>query len=199
MISNVKTDSVQDATVTRNGAHVEGVKVSGFYEIECRDKDGNLKWKDVIKNVVTTEGKNTALTHVFKGSSYSATVRMGLITSAGYVAPDAANTAANIATSGSGNGWEEAPAATCASRGTPTFGAAGSGSLATSSAVSFSIVGTDTIKGIFILITSTAGTAPSSTVGNTNGALYSAGTFTGGDKVVGNGDTLNVTYTATLT
>ena len=45
---------------------------------------------------------------------------------------------------------------------------------------------------------SAAGTAPTTTVGNTNGALYSAGLFTGGDRAVANGDTLNVSYTASL-
>ncbi len=42
------------------------------------------------------------------------------------------------------------------------------------------------------------GTASTATVGNTAGALYSAGLFTGGDKGVGNGDTLSVSYTASL-
>ena len=54
------------------------------------------------------------------------------------------------------------------------------------------------IKGAFLMCRSAAGTAPTTTVGNTNGALYSAGLFTGGDRAVANGDTLNVSYTASL-
>ena len=126
---------------------------------------------------------------------------LGLIEDTGYSAISATNTAANITAAGGGsptNGWNEAPSSTCASRGSPSMGTASAGSLATSSAVSFSIIATDTIKGAFMMMKSTAGTAPSTTVGNTNGALYSAGLFSGGDRAVANGDTLNVTYTASL-
>lgn len=160
-----------------------------------------LKWQDGFRNTVVTEGRNAALTHFLKGSSYTASVALGLIEDTGYSAIAAGNTAANITAVGGGspaNGWNEAPSSTCASRGTPSFGTASSGSLATSSSVSFSIIATDTIKGAFLLCRSTAGTAVSTTVGNTNGALYSAGLFSGGDRAVANGDTLNVSYTASL-
>ena len=39
------------------------------------------------------------------------------------------------------------------------------------------ILATDTVKGAALLCRSTAGTAPSTTVGSTAGALYSAGLF----------------------
>lgn len=173
----------------------------GRFVAECFDKDGNLKWRDEFNNTVVTEGKNAALTHFLKGSTYTASQVLGLIEDTGYSAIAAGNTAANITAAGGGsptNGWNEAPSSTCASRGTPSFGSASSGSLATSSSVSFSIIATDTIKGAFLLCRSTGGTAPSSTVGNTSGALYSAGLFSGGDRAVANGDTLNVSYTASL-
>jgi hypothetical protein len=159
------------------------------------------KWTDRILNIVTTEGKNAALTHFLKGSSYTASLVLGLIEDTGYSAVAAGNTAANITAVGSGspaNGWNEAPVGTCAARGTPSFGTASAGSLATSSAVSFSILATDTIKGLFLLCRSAAGTAPTTTVGNTNGALYSAGLSSGGDKGVANGDTVTANYTASL-
>jgi len=161
-----------------------------------------LAWRDTwAPNVVTTEGKNAALTHFLKGSSYTASQVLGLIEDTGYSAVANTNTAANITAVGGGspaNGWNEAPSSTLATRGTPAFGTASSGSLATSSAVSLSIIATDTIKGAFLICRSAAGTAPTTTVGNTNGALYSAGLFTGGDRAVSNGDTLNVSYTASL-
>ncbi len=157
-----------------------------------------LVWEDSFHNTVVTEGKNAILTHFLKGSTYTASQVLGLIEDTGYSAIAAGNTAANITAAGGGsptNGWNEAQSSTCAARQTPSFGTASAGSLA-ASATSHSILATDTIKGAFLLARSTAGTAPSTTVGNTNGALYSAGLFSGGDKAVANGDTLSVTYTA---
>lgn len=188
--------SIERLSALREQAHAEG-----RYFVECYGADGQLKWFDDFENTVTTEGKNAALTHFLKGSTYTASQSMGLIEDTGYSAIAAGNTAANITAVGGGspaNGWNEAQSSTCAARGTPTFGTASSGSLATSAAVSFSILATDTIKGAFLMCRSTAGTAPNTTVGNTNGALYSAGLFSGGDRAVINGDTLNVSYTASL-
>jgi hypothetical protein len=193
--------SGQGASVARQNGVAEQAHAEGRYVFECFDREGNLKWRDHIDNLVTTEGKNAALTHLLKGSSYTASQVLGLIEDTGYSAVAAGNTAANITAVGGGspaNGWNEAPSSTVATRGTPAFGTASAGSLATSSSVSFSILATDTIKGAFLMIRSGAGTAPTTTVGNTNGAIYSAGLFSGGDRAVSNGDTLNVSYTASL-
>ena len=43
-----------------------------------------------------------------------------------------------------------------------------------------------------------AGTAPTTAVGNTAGALWSAGLFSGGDKAVQANDVLQVSYTTSL-
>jgi hypothetical protein len=56
------------------------------------------------------------------------------------------------------------------------------------------ITGAGTVKGCFMVL----GSGALNTIMNTAGTLYSAGTFSGGDKVVGNGDTLNVSYTASM-
>lgn len=196
------------ATVQRGAGHSEQAHAEGYYVIECVGADGNLKWKDHINNVVTTEGKNAALTHFLKAGAVAPTVRMGLIEDTGYgfagangSGVAATNLAASITAVGGAspaNGWNEAASATLATRGTPTFGTAAAGSLALSSNQSFSIIATDTIKGVFLLIPTAALVAPVSTVGSTAGVIYSAGLFSGGDKAVGNGDTLSVSYTASL-
>jgi hypothetical protein len=168
---------------------------------QLREIPQEVKWLDGFRNTVVTEGKNAALTHFLKGSAYTASQVLGLIEDTGYSAIAAGNTAANITAAGGGspaNGWNEAQSSTLATRGTPSFGSASGGSLATSAAVALSMIATDTIKGAFLLCRSIGGTAPSTTVGNTTGALYSAGLFSGGDRAVANGDTLNVSYTASL-
>lgn len=193
-------DATGSALIARTST-AEQAHAHGRYTFTCIDKDGDVKWVDHIDNLVTTEGKNAALTHFLKGSTYTASQVLGLVEDTGYSSYNATNTAANITAAGGGsptNGWNEAPSATCAARVVPSFGTASAGSLATSSAASFSILATDTIKGAFLLCRSTAGTAPTTTVGNTSGALYSCGNFSGGDRAVANGDTLNVTYTASL-
>jgi hypothetical protein len=95
-------------------------------------------------------------------------------------------------------GWTEAGNANAptytAPRKTAAWSAASGGSKALSSALSFAITGTGTVKGAFMVY----GSGAVSTIDNTSGTLYSAGVFSGGDKVVGNGDTLSVSYTASL-
>jgi hypothetical protein len=166
------------------------------------------KWSAVIDNVVTDEGARAGLTNHLKGSAFTQTVFMGLIESTGYGFAGAqgsgvavTNLASSITAAGGAspaNGWNEAQVGVCAARGTPSFGTASSRSLALSAAVAFSILGTVTVKGVFLMVKSSAGVAATSTVGNTAGAIYSAGLFSGGDKPAANGDTLNVSYTASL-
>jgi len=155
-----------------------------------------LKWEDTIHNVVTTVGKNLALDTYLAGSGYTVTgPYMGLISSVSYGAgPVVGDTMASHA------GWHEAGAGTdyplyTAPRKTCAWNSASGGSKSLSAALSFSIITTGgTVKGCFIVY----GTGAVSTIQDTNGTLYSAGTFTGGDKILGVGDTLQVSYTASL-
>lgn len=181
------------ASVVMANAIDENCKAEGIYTIECFDKDGNLKWRDTAKNVVTTVGKNLALDSYLAGSAYTVTgPYMGLISSTSYSAVAAADTMS------SHSGWLEAGSANAPTytspRKTCVWSAASSGSKALSAALSFSITGTGTIKGVFLVYGSGAVT----TIDNTSGTLYSAGLFSGGDRAVINGDTVNVSYSTSL-
>jgi hypothetical protein len=169
--------------LARNAGAVESVHASGTYVVECRGADGNLKWRDTIANLVTTPGKNDLLDKFLAGASYTAAWFLGLIDSTGYSAVAAGDTSASHA------GWTESVAYSNATRPAPSWGAAAAASKA-STATAFTINATATIKGAFLI--------GNSTKGGTTGVLYSAGLFSGGDRAVVSGDTLNVTYTATV-
>ena len=185
-----------DATVIRAGGVHESVQVCGRYEVECHDRNGNLKWRDHIDNLITDVGKNYLLDSALAASALTTVGPfMGLISSVSYSAIVAANTMASHA------GWTEA-----GSTNAPTisstrinlsglFNAAASGSKALSAAQTFNITGTGTVKGIFLV----TGTGAVATLMSTAGTLFSAGLFAGGDKVCGNGDVINASFTATLT
>ena len=180
--ANAKTKLA--AAVARGVGMQESADAHGRYEVECRDKNGNLKWIDTIDNVVTTVGKNDNLDTFFAGSGYTAAWYIGLISLTGYTSgPVAGDTMA------SHSGWTEDQNYSEGTRPAPSWGAAAAGSKATT-ATGFSIDATTTIKGCFMNTVSTKG--------GTTGNLYSAGLFTGGDKAVADGDTLNVTWTGSL-
>lgn len=171
----------------------ERAEAHGRYHVICRDAFGREKWRDVIENVVATVGKNLALDTYLAGSSYSVTgPYMGLISSTSYSAVAAADTMASHA------GWLEAGNANTptytGNRKTCAWSSASAGAKALSAALSFALTGSGTVKGCFIVF----GTGAVATKDDTNGTLYSAGLFSGGDKVVANGDTLSVSYTASL-
>lgn len=173
------------ASVVRRPTHEEALKLKGVYEVVCLGSDGREKWRDTVENLVTTVGKNLLLDTIL-GSSDPGDNVMGLCGTGTKAAGD---------TQGSHAGWNEvggtnAPAYT-GNRKTPSFSAASSGSKTTSAAVSFAITSSGTVAGCFINI------AGSATKDDTTGTLFSAGDFSGGNKTVANGDTLNVTYTLT--
>lgn len=178
---------VAGASMVMGNALMEMAEAHGKYVVECFDADGNLKWRDEIENLVTTVGKNFALDTLLAGSAYTASVVMGLKGTGSAAAGD---------TMASHAGWLEvggtnAPAYT-GNRPTPSFSSASAGAKATSAAVSFSFTSGGTVAGCFIVL------AGSATKDNTTGTLWSAGDFTGGNRTVANGDTLNVTYSASL-
>lgn len=171
------------AGVSQSSGSQESLQATGVYKVTCTSPDGRVKWEDSIQNLVTTVGKNDLLDDYFTGSAYTATWYLGLVD--GVSTP----TYALTDTSASHSGWSENVAYSNANRPTPAWNAASAGSKATT-ATAFNISGTATIAGTFLI--------SNNSKSGTTGVLYSAGSFTGGNKSVANGDTLNVTYTASV-
>ena len=177
-----------DASVTYGPNRIVGeiLELEGHYEVWCVGPDGQEKWRDTIKNLVTTLGKNDLLDKYLKGAAYTQTIRMGL---------KAVGAAAVGDTQASHAGWLEAGAANAPTytvpRKTVTMGAAAAGS-SVSPVQAFAITGAGTVAGCFI------NNGGSATVDDTTGVLFSAGDFTGGSKTVANLDTVNVTYTLSV-
>ena len=181
----IATDKAE-AVTKYNTMPEDSMSIHGTYHAVCCDAAGNVKWEDDIENLVTTVGKNFTLDTTL-GNVAGGAVVMGL---------KGTGTAVVADTQASHASWLEVGLANAptysGNRPTPTFSAASSGSKATSSAVSFSMTSTGTVAGCFINI------GGSATKDNTTGTLFSAGDFSSSKSVV-SGDSISVTYTATLT
>lgn len=180
-IERITAAAVAGASIAHPGSLVEQLQPRGVYTFECYGPNGQLKWRDTLDNLVTTAGKNDLLDKYLAGSSYTAAWFLGLIGTTGYSAVNVADTAASHA------GWTESVVYSNSTRPAPSWGSASAGSKA-STATAFNINGSDTIKGAFLI--------SNSTKSGTSGILYSAGLFSGGDRLVASADTVNVTYTA---
>jgi hypothetical protein len=131
--------------------------------------------------LVVTEGRNHFLNTEFKSGTPITTWHGGL--TAGSPTFAAGDTMA------SHGGWTEVTAYS-GSRPAITFGTVSSGSLDNSaSKSSFAINGTATVGGGFIF----------SAASGTTGTLHGGAAFTNGNRSVLSGDTLDVTYTISIT
>lgn len=174
-------DNVAAQVAAAGGLDMSEKAPSMTYTMECRDKDGNLKWTETFHNLVTTAGRNDLVNQYFKGSAYTAAFYVGLIDNAGFTAIAAADTMSSTP------GWDESTAYSGTNRPALTLGTASGGSADNSaSRAVFNMTGTATINGAFV----TTGI----TKGGTAGVLYSAGSFASA-RALQNGDTLNVTVT----
>jgi len=198
---------ISTAAVTRGAGSEEFLGIQGYYDVKCYDKDGNLKWEEKAPNLVTAVGKGALFDYYFGatgtgGGTSSGANYLGLVGSASatanYVQSD---------TISSHTGWIEvggtnAPAYT-GNRQSPNWSAATNNGSASpnnivskaASALTFSMTSSGTVFGCFI----NSGATASATKDSTTGILYSAGNFTGGSKIVANGDSLAVSYTTTAT
>lgn len=146
------------------------------FHVECHGPDGRLKWSEDVHNTVMTAGKTDIVDKYLKGSTYTAAWYL-LLKGSGSIA--AGDTLASHA------GWSEVtPYA--GNRPTITWGTTSSGSN-TSSGVVVNINATATVAG--------AGIA--SVNSGTSGVLYNMSDFAA-PRSVGNGDTLTVTMTISV-
>lgn len=174
-----------DASVVRTSkSETEKLDACGVYHIECYDINGNLKWTECARNLVTYQGKNAMLDTYFAGSAYTATWYMSLITAgtattaSTYASPTVTEIATGII---SGN-----------TRPTVGWSASAAGSKSATTTV-FSITAAATITGN-MLVTGSNTVADTAVTG---GILFSAANFSS-PKTVGSGDTLNVTYSISV-
>ena len=185
-IENSKTQDAVQAGMVANKQTADAVGAGGVYSVECVGADGQVKWTDTFHNLVMNEGVQSMNTQYFKGAAYTAALYLGLVTG-----PGSGTTFAAADTLAS-HSWTENTDYS-GSRKAVTFGTATTANPSvisnSASPSSFSMNATATIAGAFLCTVASG----------TSGVLFSAGDFTGGDKFVDSGDTLNVTYTFSLT
>jgi hypothetical protein len=126
----------------------------------------------------------------FSGVGYSAAWFLGLVEG-----PGSGTTFAAADTLASHAGWTELVPGTdyTGNRKAVTFG--------TATTADPSVISNSAAPSSFAMLvngTVVAGAFLASVNSGTSGILFSAGDFTGGDKTVDNGDTLNVTYSFSL-
>ena len=185
------------ATLQANASIPEGMGIEGFYKVECRDAEGNLKWNDEFPNLVVAVGKQLLLDTLLRTSGTYTTVGpfLGLINnSTSFAATDTM----------SSKTWTELTTYTVggsAVRGTAVFAAASSTgttpsnvTTSTATAITYTMTGSATVYGCFLV----TGTGAVSTISSTAGTLYSEGNFSTA-KTVTSGDTVTVTYSTTAT
>ena len=182
-------DSVSASLVTKKGA-AERVGAGGVFTVTCVGADGVEKWSDTFHNLVVNEGLQDMNAKYFQGSGYTAAWYLGLVEG-----PGSGTTYAAANTLASHAGWTELTPGTAytGNRKAVIFGTATTAdpSVITNSASPSSfamLVNSTVVAGAFLC----------SVASGTSGVLFSAGDFTGGDKTVDNGDTLNVTYSFSL-
>jgi hypothetical protein len=185
------------ATLQANASIPEGMGIEGHYHVECRDAQGNLKWNEEFPNLVVAVGKQLLLDTLLRTSGTYTTVGpfLGLINnSTSFAATDTM----------SSKTWTELTTYTVggsAVRGTAVFAASSSSgttpsnvTTSTATAITYTMTGSATVYGCFLV----TGTGAVSTISSTAGTLYSEGNFSTA-KTVTSGDTVTVTYSTTAT
>ena len=187
-LGNIKDSVSAGLTANRNGAEAGGA--GGVFTVECVGPDGQVKWTENFHNLVVNEGLQDMNSQYFKGSGYVAAWYIGLVQG-----PGSGNTYAAADTLAIHAGWTELTPGTAytGNRKTAVFG--------TATTADPSVINNSGSPASFAMLvngTTVAGALLCNAANGTSGVLFSVGSFTGGDKSVDNGDTLNVTYTFSL-
>ena len=187
---NSKAQDSVSASLTANKGSAERVGAGGVFTVTCVGADGVEKWSDTFHNLVVNEGLQDMNSKYFQGSGYTAAWYLGLVEG-----PGSGTTYAAANTLASHSGWTELVPGTAytGNRKAVTFGTA---TTADPSVIDNS--GSPSSFAMLVNSTVVAGAFLCSVASGTSGVLFSAGDFTGGDKTVDSGDTLNVTYSFSL-
>jgi hypothetical protein len=188
-----------EITMRANASIPEGMGVEGYYHVECRDAQGNLKWTDEFPNLVVAVGKQLMLDTLLRGSAYTVVGPFLGLTKVS-LTPAATDTMTTLVTTNAAE-LTTYTVGGSAVRGTAAFGVATSSGTTPSnvttsaaSAITFTMTGSATVYGCFLV----TGTGAVSTISSTAGTLYSEGNFSVA-KAVTSGDTVAVTYSTTAT
>lgn len=174
--------SKANVSLSRNRETKDKMPLSGRFQIEHLDKDGNVKGTYDFPNDITNQGKNDIFDIMFSDGTQIANSSwfIGLISNSGYSALAAADTMASHA------GWTEFTGYTQATRVAWGAGEPASQSITNASPATFDVNASGTVKGVFVV--------SNSTKGGTTGRLWATALFST-DVPVTNGDQLRVTYT----
>ena len=189
-IEQSKAQDVVTASSIMRPTGADSARAGGVYTVTCVGADGVEKWSDTFHNLVVNQGLQDMNSKYFAASGYTSAWFLGLVEG-----PGSGNTYAAGDTLATHAGWGELIPGTdyTGNRKAVTFGTATTAdpSLISNSAspASFSMLVNGTVV---------AGALLASVASGTSGILFSVGSFTGGDKTVDNGDTLNVTYNFSL-
>jgi len=187
-----KAQDVVSASLVARPGSTERVGAGGVFTVTCHGADGQVKWSDSFHNLVVNQGLQDMNSKYFKGSGYTAAWFLGLVTG-----PGSGTTFAAGDTLASHAGWTENTAYTTSGgagiRAAVTFG--------TATTADPSVLNNSASPSVFTMTSNAqtiAGAFLASVSSGTSGILFSAGDFTGGDKVVDSGDSLSVTYSFSL-
>lgn len=186
-IEKAQASDAMSSGMIAGGQSSDGAQAIGYFKLECRDKDGNLKWTAEDHNLVVNVGLQYMAGSALTATTQVTTWYIGLITGPG-VTTNAADTI-------SSKGWTEFTGYSNSNRVTASFTAATNAnpSVVTNSGspANFNINASGTVGGAFLV--------SNNTKGGTTGTLFSEKAFSSpGDRTVVSGDIIAVSYSFSL-